>query len=663
MSKLLRYLVLPREISGFERAYLKRLNRIALIFFWMHLPVFAAVAALAGQSVALVAVLTAVVLVGPTLAYRTLANPRTMALVSGVTAMMLGGILVYAGQGPMQIEMHFYFFVLLALLAVFGNPLAILSAALTVALHHLVLWLVYVQGVFNYDAAVWAVGVHAIFVVLESVAACFVARSFFDNVIGLERIVGERTRELDARNRDLKVVLDNIGQGFITVDRTGRVVAEPSRAAAAWFGEVAIGAPLWEVLAADDPALRDWMRVSWDALVEGFLPVELAIDQLPRTKLHGDRHLRFEYRTIGDPERPEQVVVVVTDATAQVERERVEANQREILAAIERASRDHDGFVEFVTEAERLVRETMERKDAPLAEERRRVHTLKGNTAMFGVASVSSKCHELEARMEEEQQRPSEDDRRDLGDRWDAYRTQVSSLVGDGRGRALLVDRAELDEVLATTRAVVDRATFDRMRRWRHEPTARRLTRIGELARAMASRLGKPAPEIRVEDHGLRLDSERWAAFWSAFVHAVRNAVDHGLEPALERLAAGKPEAGALTLRTRQSDRGVVIELVDDGRGVDWDAVAARAAQLGVPSATDTDRLAALFVDGLSTRSEPTETSGRGVGMSALRAAAEAMGGTVELSSARGRGTTVAFIIPHAVAFRSQRISTISASA
>src|SRR6202042_3083434 len=105
-----------------------------------------------------------------------------------ITSMFMGGLLVHFGQGPMQIEMHFYFFVSLALLAVYANPLIIIAAATTVALHHLVLYLFLPRSAFNYEASLLAVSVHALFVALESIAACFVARTFFENVGGLEKI-------------------------------------------------------------------------------------------------------------------------------------------------------------------------------------------------------------------------------------------------------------------------------------------------------------------------------------------------------------------------------------------------------------------------------------------------------------------------------------------
>ena len=188
---------LPDQITEFERRYLERMNKIGFCFFAAHLPVFVLLAYSNGTGPLLALLLTAAVLVGPALAFLAFDNPRHVSLTHGFTAMLMGGILVHVGQGPVQIEMHFYFFALLAMLAIYGNPLVILVAAVTVALHHLAGWWLVPSSVFNYDAPIWVVLVHAAFVVLESVATCYIARNFFDNVIGLERIVqaaGQRER-------------------------------------------------------------------------------------------------------------------------------------------------------------------------------------------------------------------------------------------------------------------------------------------------------------------------------------------------------------------------------------------------------------------------------------------------------------------------------------
>ena len=236
MKSILDFLVLPPEVSDFERNYLGRVNRIASFFFALHVPVFVLVAYVNDTRPGLALILSAAVLLGPLLGRHATQSPRGLSIVYGVTAMFMGGLLVHFGQGPVQIEMHFYFFALVAMCAVFGNPLVIVAAAATVALHHLIVWLVIPSSVFNYDARWWVVGVHALFVGLESVATCFIARSFFDNVIGLEKIVRKRTEELDAKNQEMRLLLDNVQQGFLTIDRSGRLAGEHSAIVDGWFG-------------------------------------------------------------------------------------------------------------------------------------------------------------------------------------------------------------------------------------------------------------------------------------------------------------------------------------------------------------------------------------------------------------------------------------------
>ena len=231
-------LILPKEVSHFEERYLQRMNRIGLLFFVLHLPPVVLVAWANRTGPWLAFVFSLFVIAGPALAYGMLSNPRAVSILYGIAAMAMGGLLVHFGQGPVQIEMHFYFFALIAMLAVFGNPLVILAAAITVTLHHLILWFVLPRSVFNYDAPLWVVAVHAVFVVLETSATCFIARSFFDNVISLEKVIQQRTKELAQRNSDLRLVLDHVVQGLVTIDRHGIPSPERSKSFERWFGSL-----------------------------------------------------------------------------------------------------------------------------------------------------------------------------------------------------------------------------------------------------------------------------------------------------------------------------------------------------------------------------------------------------------------------------------------
>jgi two-component system, chemotaxis family, sensor kinase CheA len=648
MRSMLRYLILPAEVSAFEARYLARMNRVALWFFVAHVPLFAAIAALNETGPLQAVALTCLALAGPVWAvYRCPARLVSMAM--GVAAMFMGGILAHIGQGPVQIEMHFYFFVLIALLAVFANPAVILAAAATATAHHAVIWLLLPASVFNYDAPLWVVGVHAAFVVLESVAACYIARSFFDNVVGLERIVAERTAEVDARNRDMRMLLDAVDQGFFTVNPQGVVSDERSAAVERWLGPGAAGATLADLVRPHDPMVADWLALGFDDVFADLMPVEVTIDQLPRRLRLGDRTLKLEYAPIPRQGPPQALAVVMTDVTATVARERLEAEHRVLLVMVDRISRDKPGFLEFVKEADEIIGTLAAGAPDDLACIKRLVHTLKGNAAVFGLDSVASACHVIEDHIADTGTPPEPGAWALLNSQWETVRDNLKRLVGDAPTGIALDDGEYATLLLAVLNGAPRDVVARQVAEWRLEPTGVRMSRICDQARLLAARLQKGDIEVRVRGGQLRTDPERWAFFWSAFIHVVRNAVDHGLELPAERRAAGKPPAGVIELATRIDGDRFVITLADDGRGIDWARVAKAAAAKGLPAACHDDLVEALFHDGLSTAAVVSSTSGRGVGMGAVRDACHSLGGRILVRSEAGKGTTFEFRFPIAV--------------
>ncbi|MCA9518509.1 MAG: Hpt domain-containing protein [Myxococcales bacterium] len=651
LKRVLNHLVLPPEITPFEASYLKRMNRVGLIAFWLHLPVFTLIAWANDTGPLATALWTVGLLAGPTLAYRRFENPRNVSLTYGVTAMCLGALLVHIGQGPMQIEMHFYFFALIASLSLYGNPMVNVLAAVTVALHHLLFWLFLPESVFNYNASIWVVAVHALFVVVETPAACFISRSFFDNVIGLERIVRARTAALDERTQKMRLVLDNVAQGFLTMDRARRLSPERSAAIVHCFGAIADDATLDDLLRPHDPVAADTLALGWDMVLEGFLPLEVALDALPRELRVGARVVEIEYRPIGDPEAFENTLVVMTDVTLAREAARAEAEQREMVAIFERVFADRAGFVEFFEEGNALVDAvegiSPDADPSALAGLRRDLHTLKGNAGLLGIDTLAAICHRLEASLIEDGTLPTPSQRAELRERWERLRVAVARLLGDRERATIELDETDYEALLDAV--VAGRPTRELealIRGWRLEPTERRLSRFAEQARALAERIGKGDLDIATAPHGIRLDPARWSRFWQSFVHVVRNAVDHGVEDADARTAAGKPEQGRLELATFTAGDELVVQLTDDGRGVDWERIAERARALGLPTDSEEALHAAMFTDGVTTRDAASLISGRGVGMSAVAEACKALGGAVEVASRPGVGTTVRFRFP-----------------
>lgn len=646
MLRLLRFLlksvVLPQEISEYERAHLQKTNLVAMWFFWAHVPVFTAIAFLNETGPIAAAILTATIAAGPWFAFRFVQNPRTVTLVYGFAAMLMGGMLVHVGQGPVQIEMHFYFFALIAMLAVFGNPMAVLVAAVTVAVHHLALWVFLPSSIFNYDAAWWVVAVHAAFVVLEASAGVYIARSFFDNVIELEKIIQVRTQELDARNQAMRLVMQNIDQGLMTLDRQGRIQPEYSAVLETWFGAPKVGAPFVDFITKSHASFASSFELAFEQCLDGFLPLEVSLAQAPQMVTVGEAHYRVRYIPLSDADGFSGLLLVIADVTAELAQARLERDQRETINILNRCSLDRDGFVEYFREAEDLVTSILaESEQEPSAERLRNValhlHTLKGNSMLFGVNTIAEQCHTMEDTLALGHSLPTEEEREELARAWGGFAARAKSVLGDNH-RHLSVTEPQFQSLLES---VVNQRPHseiaDQLANLKLEPTARRLARLAEQAGSIAQRLNKGDLQVDIEDATLRLDPDHWASFWSAFVHLLRNAIDHGLPD-----QAGV-DPNRLILKTDVIGDELEISIQDNGIGIDWDAVRAKANAAGMPTDSQDDLIAALFSEGFSTAESITAFSGRGIGLSAVRHELEARNGRVEVKSAPNEGTQFVF--------------------
>src|SRR5258708_30671311 len=126
------------------------------------------------------------------------------------------------------------------------------------------------------------------------------------------------------------------------------------------------------------------------------MPVELTLDQMPHRLASGGAEFRVDYRPIGTVEPCERYLVVLTDVTTDVERERAEAERREAMAVFERVLADRAGFESFFEEASNLVEALTNGASSDPAVVKRLIHTLKGNAALYGLSSIAAMVHDLE---------------------------------------------------------------------------------------------------------------------------------------------------------------------------------------------------------------------------------------------------------------------------
>lgn len=474
-------------------------------------------------------------------------------------------------------------------------------------------------------------------------------RALADHRQNLENLVTKRTAQLSVRNAELRVVLDTIDQGLLTVDRQGHLGSERSAAFERWFGSPnSAEIRFFDLLTLPGSKAHQQFEVDWQQLTDGILPMDLALEQLPKHLERSGHHFALTYQPIIDDDgQLAEVLLVVSDITAEVERLSRETEQREVLAVFERIMHDKTGFVEFFDEAAKLtdtLADSPPDDDAVLS---RHVHTLKGNAGIFGVRSIAEICHELESRAASAGILAMREALPLLVNRWSEFAQRIEPLIGTRSDDTIAVKFDELATLESQVQKGVSRGELLlAIERLKGESVELRFERIAKQAQGLADRLGKGRLDIQIEAGGLRLPTDHWAEFWSAFIHVVRNAVDHGIEAPAERLEHDKKPIPQLKLEARDLGSDVSIALSDDGRGIDWEKLKVKCLARNLDCHNRDQLIEALFSDGMSTKDEATDISGRGVGMGAVRSACLALGGRVTVESIAHIGTTITFLVP-----------------
>jgi two-component system chemotaxis sensor kinase CheA len=457
----------------------------------------------------------------------------------------------------------------------------------------------------------------------------------------LEQKVEARTAELALKNRDMRLVLDNVDQGLVNLSPNGVIAGERSAVVSQWFGASDRSQPFWEYIGHFSRSFAVTFRLAWSQIEEGCLPLEVSLSQLPSQLTQGNRTWSFRYLPFQRDDELEGVLMVIADVTDRLAREREEAEHGELMQGFKRLMLDRSGFTSFLLEATSMVNHIVSPSaTADLPALKRTLHTLKGNAGVMGLTVVAHLCHALETQLAEEATM-TQRTLAELRSRWAAITANVTTFIGTSEQRMIEVPEAEYAELVSRLSST-DRGSevLRQLLSWQLEPAHKLLSRLADQGRSLARRLGKGELELDVGGQNVRLDPQHWAPFFSELVHVIRNAVDHGLEPTAERLAMGKPARGTLVLQARVEGETLTFEITDDGRGIDWAAIADRAKDLGLPHGNHAELLLALCADGLTTNSTASELSGRGVGMASFYQSVKALQGRLEVRSARGVGTS-----------------------
>ena len=487
----------------------------------------------------------------------------------------------------------------------------------------------------------------------------------------LERQVELRTRELESTTDQLKALLDNSGQGFLSFGEDLIVDAEYSLACESMLGLTPAGMTADRALFSSDEKKAELFRRAAEVFrqCEDYKRRTVLLSLFPRDIRRGGLMIDAEYRRIDN----DRLMAILTDVTEERRlAEKLETNYRRqdmvVAAVIE--SRDFFAAVEsyrrFI-EADLprwLAREDM--PDALLAEIFRTVHTFKGVLGQFNFERSPRALHELEEVLHDFAAAEGTETVEmlqavvDLAQfrRFLSFDLAViegalgSDFIQNGARIAVPASLAEgfsqLGERLLDGGSVDldDPAERDLLRdlsRMHHVGLDRVLHGFDRMVRQLAESQGKAVAPLGVEGgEGILADPRRYRDFFQALVHVFRNAVSHGIESPDDRVDAGKDEAGMILCTVTQEEGAVTIAIADDGAGIDMEGLRAR-----LPAGLSDDAvMQSVFRDTVTTQAEADEFSGRGVGLGAVWQAVEALGGKTAVSSVAGRGTVFKFTLP-----------------
>ena len=473
-------------------------------------------------------------------------------------------------------------------------------------------------------------------------------------------IVNEHTATLDARNREIQAVLQNMQQGICIIQpdltlhqdysaHLTSILAEDNLGGQSvislLFARRELGADQRQQIQAALMAILEQDMLLYECNAH-YLPTELRVEFPAGSKL-----LELHWRPLVDAnDCVERLMLVVRDVTRmRALQAQADEQQRELQLLEEILGVAPARFATFLQHSSECIAALIqavprwhpEGHQPEWVAAYRDVHTVKGNARTLGLLAVTDSLHAAEQALQARNCQQLQADLAQVEQALERYR-QVHAERLSAYSNAPTNSGRQIDAVLweqlqllaaqqksAVLRELLGQVGVPLLQDWLQGITA-------DLPR-LANELDKPAPTVRFSGRleRTRLNADCLPTLANALTHLMRNSLDHGIESAEERSVAGKPAAGLLHWHGDVQNHGFVLSLRDDGRGLNLVSLVDKAHAAGIKTVAErwtADEVAELiFHPGLSTAKSVSMTSGRGIGMDAVRATLEAMGGKVSI--------------------------------
>ena len=483
------------------------------------------------------------------------------------------------------------------------------------------------------------------------------------------RVVAEAERdvadEIARIHKQNKEILDNLTSGFFTIKKDISIGMTTSKACESIFSNQIAGKQIGDIFNLIE-GQEAQLVLTLQQLFENIMPFEVNISLLHKQfhTLDG-KIIDFHYTTIFDMNNdPSKIIVVATDITETVLQQKEMQRKVNLNQALINIITNTESFSSFLSNYRQEI--SLMKESTNVKELKRGLHTLKGNSSIFGLEEIFKRIHQMETSLTSfgnddyeacREIRKYSYELEDMMRQFLATHRAVLQLEYDKEQiEQYKFEKNHIDTLYELCRDLDTdlRNKFENVLDYHKHCAISLFTSIYKnIVRKLSAKLDKKI-ELTIIGQELRIEKKTYEPIFENLVHAITNACDHGIEPPVLRNQIGKPEVGHIELKFEKSlNKELLISIKDDGGGIDVEKLTVLAIKKKIFSIEEAANkapesiLELIFHDGLSTANEVSHTSGRGVGMPALKEAVEKLKGTIKIASEKNQGSTITLTIPN----------------
>lgn len=475
----------------------------------------------------------------------------------------------------------------------------------------------------------------------------------------LEAMVAERTLALSRMNQMMSALLDSLGQGFFIFDKSGHCLEVSSKACLETVETIPTGKMIWDILklpTSKIEGLKRWLLT----LFSEMLPFEDLAPLGPSTFAHsGKKNISLEYFPLrGENAAMEGIVVVATDITSLVEAQGQAEKEKEKAKLIINLVKNKREVSRLIRDSELIIgdlnHELTKNSSMDVEAVYRHLHTLKGGAASFSIQEMAEACHHAEDQVQLFKENKNAETLfvlsqlcKEIEKSFNTFLNEAKEILGAGTMNfdgQFEITYTKLNQVVKRIQKLPggQEAATLLISELMMEPIGSFFEPYRDLSFRLASIEEKNLTSVEFHNPEIAVLSEAYSHLFATFVHAFRNAVDHGLVK--ER--PGKIDVYFELIKNKTL---LEIRILDNGSGIDPAKIRAKLQQnpRTFPNESDEKIIQHIFDSQFSTRDLVTENSGRGVGLDAIKMAAKQLGGRVFVKSKLAKGTELIVTVPY----------------